>query len=159
MENSRKKIPDQLAGGKGEMINLELEPGLPGRVYWDHRLAAEGGVEAARDTTEHWHLEVQPDMVVQCLVTLRMILAEGAETGVYPDRISTPVDSDILCGGDLVHRHLRHQVMQSDVLVIPEFLVSPVHDLTITFLYDPDEIFGFYNWVTSGKHSRRGIGV
>ena len=98
-------------------------------------------------------------MVVQCLVTLRVILAEGAETGVYPDRISMPVDSDVLCGGDPAHRHLRHQVMQSDVLVIPKFLVSPVHDLTITFLYDLDEIFGFYNRVTSGKHSRRGIGV
>ena len=49
--------------------------------------------------------------------------------------------------------------MQSDVLVIPEFLVSPVHDLTVTFLYDPDEIFGFYNRVTSGKHSGWGIGV
>ena len=63
-----------------------------------------------------------------------------------------PIDSDVLCGGDPAHRYLRHQVMQSDVLVIPKFLVSPVHDLTITFLYDPDEIFGFYNRVTSGKH-------
>ena len=70
-----------------------------------------------------------------------------------------PIDSDVLCGGDPVHRHLRHQVMQSDVLVIPEFLVSLVHDLTITFLYDPDEIFGFYNWVTSGEHSGWGIAV
>ena len=46
----------------------------------DHGLAAEGGVEAARDTTEHRHPEVQPDVVVQCLVTLHVILAEGAET-------------------------------------------------------------------------------
>ena len=88
-----------------------------------------------------------------------MILTEGAETAVYPDRISTPINSDVLCGGDLAHGHLRHQVMQSDVLVIPEFPVLLVHDLTVTFLYDPDEIFGFYNWVTSGKHSRWGIGV
>ena len=70
-----------------------------------------------------------------------------------------PIDSDVLCGCDPAHRHLRHQVMQSDVLVITEFLVSPVHDLTIIFLYDPDEIFGFYNWVTSCKHSGWGIGV
>ena len=52
---------------------------------WDHGLAAEGGVEAARDTTEHRHLEVQPDVVVQFFVTLCMILTEGAETAVYPD--------------------------------------------------------------------------
>ena len=51
----------------------------------DHGLAAEGGVEAAQDTTEHRHPEVQPDMVVQCFVTLRVILTEGAETTVYPD--------------------------------------------------------------------------
>ena len=125
----------------------------------DHGLAAEGAVEAAQDPTEHRHLEVQPDVVVQCLVTLRVILAEGAETRVYPDRISMPIDSDILCGGDLAHGHLRHQVMQSDVLVITDFPILLVHDLTATFLYDPDEIFGFYNWVTSGKHSRWGIGV
>ena len=49
--------------------------------------------------------------------------------------------------------------MQSDVLVIPKFPILPVHDLTVTFLYDPDEIFGFYNWVTSGKHSGWGIGA
>ena len=88
-----------------------------------------------------------------------MILTEGAETAVYPDRISMPINSDVLCGGDPAHGHLRHQVMQSDVLVIPEFPISPVRDLTITFLYDPDEIFGFYNQVTSGKHSGWGIGV
>ena len=51
---------------------------------WDHGLAAEGGVEAAWDTTEHRHPEMQPDVVVQCFVTLRVILTEGAETGVYP---------------------------------------------------------------------------
>ena len=51
----------------------------------DHGLAAEGGVEAAQDTTEHRHPEVQPDVVVQCFVTLRVILTEGAETTVYPD--------------------------------------------------------------------------
>ena len=158
------------------MINLELETqvtgkSLPGRLGFqveilvclgsmrDHGLAAEGGIEAAWDPTEHQHPEVQPDGVVQCLVTLSMILTEGAETAVYPDQISTPINSDVLCGGDLAHGHLRHQVMQSDVLVIPEFPVSPVHDLTVTFLYDPDEIFGFYNRVTSGKHSRWGIGV
>ena len=49
--------------------------------------------------------------------------------------------------------------MQSDVLVILEFPVLPVRDLTATFLYDLDEIFGFYNQVTSGKHSGWGIGV
>ena len=158
------------------MINPELESwvtgkSLPGRLGFqveflvhlgsmrDHGLAAEGAVEAARDPTEHQHPEVQPDVVVQCLVTLRVILAEGAETGVYPDRISMPINSDVLCGGDLAHGHLRHQVMQSNVLVIPKFPVSPVHDLTITFLYDPDEIFGFYNQVTSSKHSGWGIGV
>ena len=65
---------------------------------WDHRLAAEGGVEAAWDTIEHWHPEVQPDVIVQCFVTLRVIQTEGAETGVYLHRISTPVDSDVLCG-------------------------------------------------------------
>ena len=157
------------------MINPELETqvtgkSLPGRLGFqveilvhlgsmrDHGLAAEGGVEAARDPTEHRHPEVQPDMVVQYLVTLRMILTEGEETAVYPNRISTPINSDVLCGGDPVHGHLRHQVMQSDVLVIPEFPVSPVHDLIVTFLYDPDEIFGFYNQVTSSKHSGRGIG-
>ena len=70
-----------------------------------------------------------------------------------------PINSDVLCGCDPAHGHLRHQVMQSDVLVIPEFPVLPVHDLTTTFLYDPDEIFGLYNWVTSGKHSGRCIGV
>ena len=158
------------------MINPELETrvtgkSLPGRLGFqvdilvclgsmrDHGLAAEGGVEAARDPTEHWHPEVQPDVVVQCLVTLCMILTEGAETTVYPDQISAPINRDVLCGGDLVHGHLRHQVMQSDVLVIPKFPISLVHDLTITFLYDPDEIFGFYNRVTSGKHSGQGIGV
>ena len=158
------------------MINPELETrvtgkSLPGRLgfqveilvclgsMWDHGLATEGGVEAAQDPTEHRHPEVQLDMVVQCLVTLRMILTEGAEATVYLDRISTPIDSDILCGGDLAHGHLRHQVMQSDVLVIPKFPVLPVHDLTATFLYDPDEISGFYNWVTSSKHSGWGIGV
>ena len=158
------------------MINPELETqvtgkSLPARLgfqveflvrlgsMWDHGLAAEGAVEAARDPTEHRHPEVQPDVVVQCLVALCMILAEGAETAVYPDQISTPVDSDVLCGGDLAHGHLRHQVMQSDVLVITEFPISPVHDLTATFLYDPDEIFGFYNRVTSSKHSGWGIGV
>ena len=158
------------------MINPELETwvtrkSLPGRLGFqveflvclssmrDHGLAAEGAVEAARDPTEHRHPEVQPDVVVQCLVTLRVILAEGAETRVYPDRISMPVDSDILCGGDPVHGHLRHQVMQSEVLVITEFPVSLVHDLTATFLYDLDEIFRFYNRVTSGKHSKWGIGV
>ena len=46
----------------------------------DHGLAVEGGVETAWDPTEHWHAEVQPDVVVQCLVTLRMVLTEGAET-------------------------------------------------------------------------------
>ena len=51
----------------------------------DHGLAVEGGVETARDPTEHRHVEVQPDVVVQCLVTLCMILTEGAETGVFPD--------------------------------------------------------------------------
>ena len=143
MEDSGKKIPDQLAGGKGEMVNPELETrvtrkSLPGRLGFqveilmhlcsmrDHGLAAEGGVEAARDPTEHQHPEVQPDVVVQCLVTLRMILTEGAETGIYPDRIGTSINSDVLYGGDLAHGHLRHQVMQSDVLVIPEFLVSPL---------------------------------
>ena len=57
------------------MINPELETrvtrkSLPGRLgfqveilvhlgsMWDHGLAAEGGVEAARHTTEHWHPEV-----------------------------------------------------------------------------------------------------
>ena len=176
MEDSGKKIPDQLAGGKGEMINLELETqvtgkSLPGRLGFqveflvclgsmrDHGLAAEGAVEAAWDPTEHRHPEVQPDVVVQCLVTLRVIFAERAETAVYLDRISTPINSDVLCGGDPAHGHLRHQVMQSNVLVIPKFPVSLVHDLTITFLYDLDEIFGFYNWGTSGKHSGRGIGV
>ena len=99
----------------------------------DHRLAAEGGIEAAWDTTEHRHQEVQPDVIVQCFVTLRVILTEGAKTEVYLDQISMPIDSDVLCGGDPGHRHLRHQVMQFDVLVIPEFLVSLVHDLTITF--------------------------
>ena len=150
MEDSGKKIPDQLAGGKSEMINPELETrvtgkSLPGRLGFqveflvrlgsmrDHGLAAEGAVEAAWDPTEHRHPEVQPDVVVQCLVTLRVILAEGAETGVYPGRISMPVDSDVLCGGDPAHGHLRHQVMQSDVLVITEFPISPVHDLTATF--------------------------
>ena len=148
-----------------ELETLVTEKSLPGRLGFqveilvhlgsmqDHGLAAEGGVEAARDPTEHRHPEVQPDVVVQCLVTLRMILTEGAETGVYPDQIGTPINSDILCGGDPAHGHLRHQVMQSDVLVIAEFPVSLVHDLTVTFLYDPDEIFGFYNRVTSGKHS------
>ena len=125
----------------------------------DHGLAVEGGVEASQDLTEHRHPEVQPDVVVQCLVTLRMILTEGAETGVYPDRIGTPINNNILCGGDPVHGHLRHQVMQSEVLVFPEFLVSPVYDLTVTFLYDPDEIFWFYNRVTRGKHSGWGIAV
>ena len=84
------------------MINPELETwvtgkSLPGRLgfqveilmhlgsMWDHGLAAEGGVEAARDPTEHRHLEVQPDMVIQCLVTPCMILTEGAEAAVYPD--------------------------------------------------------------------------
>ena len=102
MEDSGKKILDQLAGGKGEMINPELETRVTGKSLLgrlgfqveilvclssmqDHGLAAEGGVEAARDPTEHRHLEVQPDVVVQCLVTLRMILTEGAETAVYPD--------------------------------------------------------------------------
>ena len=97
---------------------------------WDHGLAAEGGVEAAWDPTEHWHLEVQPDVVVQCLVILCMILTEGAETAVYPDQISTAINIDVLCHGDLAHGHLRHQVMQSDVLVIPEFpiwsMISPL---------------------------------
>ena len=69
----------------------------------DHGLAVEGGVETARDPTEHWHAEVQPDVVVQCLVTLRMILTEGAETGVYLDRIGMPTDTDVLCGGDPAH--------------------------------------------------------
>ena len=158
------------------MINPELETrvtgkSLPERLGFqveflvhlssmqDHGLAAEGAVEAAWDPTEHQHPEVQADVVVQCLVTLCMILAEGAETAVYLDQISTPVDSDVLCGGDPMHGHLRHQVMQSDALVITEFPVSLVHDLTATFLYDPDEIFGFYNRVTSGKHSGWGIGV
>ena len=102
MEDSGKKIPDQLAKGKGEMISPELETrvtgkGLPGRLGFqveilvhlgsmrDHGLAAEGGIEAARDPTELWHPEVQPDVVVQCLVTLCMILTEGAETAVYLD--------------------------------------------------------------------------
>ena len=125
----------------------------------DHGLATEGAVEAAQDPTEHQHLEVQPDVVVQCLVTLRMILTEGAEAAVYPDRIGMPINSDVLCGGDPAHGHLRHQVMQSDVLVIPEFPILLVYDLTATFLYDPDEIFGFYNWVTHGKHSGWDIGV
>ena len=77
------------------MVNPELETrvtgnSLPGRLGFqveilvhlgsmqDHGLAVEGGVETARDPTEHWHPEVQPDMVVQCLVTLHMILTEGA---------------------------------------------------------------------------------
>ena len=158
------------------MVNPELETWVTGKSLlgrlgfpveilvhlssmWDHGLAAEGGVEVARDPTEHQHPEVQPDVVVQCLVTLRMILTEGAETGVYLDRIGTPINSDVLRGGDPAHGHLRHQVMQSDVLVIPKFPVSPVHDLTTTFLYDPDEIFGFYNQVTSSKHSGWGIGI
>ena len=158
------------------MINPELETrvtgkSLPGRLGFqveflvhlgsmrDHGLAAEGAVEAAWNPTEHRHPEVQADVVVQCLVTLCVILAEGAETRVYPDQISTPIDSDVLCGGDLVHGHLRHKVMQSEVLVITEFPFLPVHDLTATFLYDPDEIFGFYNRVTSGKHSGWGIRV
>ena len=149
------------------MINPELETrvtrkSLPGRLGFQVEILVHlgvGGLEAAWDPTEHWHPEVQPDVVVQCLVTLCMILTEGAEATVYPDQISTPINSDILCGGDPVHGHLRHQVMQSDVLVIPEFPVSLVHDLTATFLYDPDEIFGFYNRVTSSKHSRWGIGV
>ena len=70
MEDSGKKIPDQLAGGKGEMVNPELETrvtgnSLPGRLgfqveilvhlgsMWDHGLAVEGGVETAQDPTEH----------------------------------------------------------------------------------------------------------
>ena len=35
----------------------------------DHGLAADGGVEAARDTTEHGHPEVWLDVFVQCFVT------------------------------------------------------------------------------------------
>ena len=158
------------------MINPELETritgkSLPGRLGFqvdilvhlnsmrDHGLAVEGGVEAAWDPTEHRHPEVQPDVVVQCLVTLHMILTEGAETRVYPDRIGTPIDTNVLCGGDPAHGHLRHQVMQSDVLIIPEFPILLVHDLAVTFLYDPDEIFRFYNQVTRGKHSGGGIAV
>ena len=77
MEDSGKKIPDQLAGGKGEMINLELETRVTGKSLLgrlgfqveilvhlgsmrDHGLAAEGGIEAAWDPTEHQHPEVQP---------------------------------------------------------------------------------------------------
>ena len=48
----------------------------------DHGLAAEGGVEAVGDTTEHRHPEMQLDMVVQCFVTLHIILTEGAELTV-----------------------------------------------------------------------------
>ena len=126
---------------------------------WNHGLAAECGVEATRDTTKHCQPEVQLNVVVQRLVTLQVVLTEGAETGVYPDQISTPTDSDGLCSGNLAHRHLRYQVMQSEVLVIPEFVVSPVHNLPTTFLYDLDEVHWFYYRVASRKHSGWGIAV
>ena len=66
---------------------------------------------------------------------------------------------DVLCGGHPAHGHLRHQVMQSEVLVIPVFPISPVHDFTSAFLYDPDEIFRLYSRVTRGKHPGWGVAV
>ena len=85
----------------------------------DHSLAVKGGVEAVSNPTEHGHLEMEPDMVVECLVTCGMIIAEGAGSGVHKGQVRAPVHSDVLSSGHPAHGELRHQVMETDVLIPP----------------------------------------
>ena len=125
----------------------------------NHSLTVKGGVKAVSNPTEHGHSEVKPDVVVECLLMPSMIIAEWAESGIQGGQISAPIYSDILFSGHPAHGELGHQVMETDVLVLPMIPFQPVYDFAITFLNHPDKELRLYNWVTLGKHPGWSIAV
>ena len=66
---------------------------------WDHGLTVKCGIEAVSNPTEHGHPEVKPDVVVECLVTSGMIIAEGTKSGIHRGQVSVPIYSDVLFSG------------------------------------------------------------
>ena len=126
---------------------------------WDHSLTVKGGIEAVSNPTEHGHLEVEPDVVVECLVTSGMIIAEWAESGIQGGQVSAPIYGDVLLSGHPAHGELGHQVMETDVLILPMIPIPLVYDLAITFLNHPDKEFRLDNRGTWGKHPSWSVAV
>ena len=92
-------------------------------------------------------------------MTSGMVAAEGAESRVYTSLISTPINGDALCSGHPVHGRLGHQIMETKVMVLSVSSVAPVHDLTVAFLYYPDEVLRLYSQVTREKFPGWGVTV
>ena len=126
---------------------------------WDHGFTVEGGVEAVSDPTEHGHPEMKPDVVVECFVTSSMVTAEGAESRVHRSRVRAPIYGDALFSGHPVHEELGHQIMETNVMILPVNPISLVHDLAVALLYHPDKVFGLDNRATWGKFPGWGITV
>ena len=126
---------------------------------WDHSFTVKGGIEAVSNPTEHGHLEMKPDMIVECFVTSGMVTAEGTESGIHGSRISVPIYGDVLSGGHPAHGGLGHQIMETDVLILPVNPISLVYDLAIALLYHSDKEFGLDNRGTWGKFPSWGITV
>ena len=66
------------------------------------------------------------DVIIECLVARRMVVTEGTEPGSNWGCKSMVVDCHFPEGAKALHRQLRHQVMEADVLVVPIILISGI---------------------------------
>ena len=73
----------------------------------DHGFTVKGGEVAACDPTEHGHPEMKADVIVECFVASGMVIAEGAESGIYRSRVRAPIYGDALLSSHLVHGDLQ----------------------------------------------------
>ena len=85
-----------------------------------------------------------PDVIIECLVARRMLVTERAEPSIYWGCKSMVVDCYFPESAKTLHRWLRHQVMEANVLVIPVILVSGVDHGAVTPLQTPDKVQGLH---------------
>ena len=74
---------------------------------WHHSLTVEGWVKTISHPTEHGHPEMKADVIVECFVASGMVIAEGAEFGIYRSRVRAPIYGDALLSSHLVHGDLQ----------------------------------------------------
>ena len=48
-----------------------------------HCLTVTSGVKAAKEATEEWEAQMDPDVIIERFMAGRMVIAKGAEPGIY----------------------------------------------------------------------------
>ena len=117
----------------------------------DQGLIVAGGKEAASDATEEEEAQVNPDMIIEHPVTAHMVVTEGAEPGIYWSRKFMVVDHHFPGCAQASHRWLRHQVVETNVMVVPIVFIPDVNHLTVAPLQALDKIQGLDDWSVQFK--------